>query len=123
MENINPDILNKMRMQAAGGGDEEVEGSGGVGKFSPEELAIGRDLVAKMDPELLDAMLQLPEDELEELITKELEKNDVDDVDVPDIIDIMRDIRDERGASKQAPPKMAPPKTMPEEEPEIEPEE
>jgi len=104
MEDVDPNLVDKMRRYAAGDNEDsdELGEENGVGKFSPEELAAGRELVKTMDPELLNALLQLPEDELEELIAMELKKNDVDDVDVPDIIQIIKDIRDERGGDGQA---------------------
>lgn len=103
---LDPNLIDKMRRFAAGDEGDEGAEEGGIGKFSPEELAAGRELVKTMEPEILDALLQLPEEELESLIAEQLKKSGVEDVDVPDIIDIIRDIRDERGGETSPSPEM-----------------
>lgn len=108
-------MLDQLRTKAASGGpvgtpDTEIPGlpagfkSGeGLGKISPEELVIAKQIIKSLKPEVLGALFSMPEKQLIDLLTKELKKNQVQDVDIPDIINLVLSIGKEMMES-MAPP-------------------
>lgn len=109
---INDELLNKLRMDAAGAAapppedavpapEEEQFGlpmGEGLGKLSPDEIEAGRMVAKTLPREVLQALMSLPEEELEAMLTKQLAEEEVDDVDIPDIIMVIKGILSEESS-------------------------